>query len=94
MAVGDAAGMIDPFCGEGMRHALDTGKLAAQVVAEGLSRGDAYDAMRVRYERERAKRWAGKRRMGSVVRWLLKYPQVAAMGFKSKPEYFPRLFWG
>jgi flavin-dependent dehydrogenase len=94
LAIGDAAGMIDPFCGEGMRHALDTGKLAAQMVAEALSRGDGYDAMCARYERERAKRWAGKRRLGSVVRWLLKYPQVAAMGFKWKPEYFPRLFWG
>jgi flavin-dependent dehydrogenase len=94
IAIGDAAGMIDPFCGEGMRHALDTGRLAAQAVAEGLARGDGYDAMRVRYERERARHWAGKRRLGSVVRWLLKYPPVAAMGFRWKPEYFPRLFWG
>lgn len=94
IAIGDAAGMIDPFCGEGMRHALDTGRLAAQVVAEGLSRDDAYDAMRARYERERAKHWAGKRRLGSVVRWLLKYPRIAAAGFRWRPEYFPRVFWG
>ena len=36
IAIGDAGGMVDPFCGEGMRHALETGILAARVVAAGL----------------------------------------------------------
>src|SRR5262249_40247532 len=31
IAIGDAAGMIDPFCGEGMHHALDSGILAAEM---------------------------------------------------------------
>src|SRR5262249_43573464 len=38
IAIGDAAGMVDPFCGEGMRHALETGILAARVVANGIRR--------------------------------------------------------
>ena len=45
IAVGDAAGMVDPFCGEGMRHALETGMLAAQIVVQGIRRG----AKSVRY---------------------------------------------
>jgi flavin-dependent dehydrogenase len=94
MAIGDAAGMIDPFCGEGMRHALDTGRLAAVAVAEGLAAGAAYDAMRRRYERARSKRWAGKRRLGSVMRWMLKFPEIAKAGFRWNPKYFPRVFWG
>jgi flavin-dependent dehydrogenase len=93
ISIGDAAGMIDPFCGEGMRHALDTGRLAAGVVADGLAGGVSYDGMRRRYERERAERWKGRRRLGNVVRALLKYPRVAAMGFQRKPEWFLRRLW-
>ena len=93
LAIGDAAGMIDPFCGEGMRHALDTGILAARAVAEGLGGGASYDAMRGRYERERAERWKGKRRIGSVARRALRYPRVAAAGFTWKPEWFLRRLW-
>jgi flavin-dependent dehydrogenase len=85
--------MIDPFCGEGMRHALDTGRLAAQAVSEGLAGGASYDAMRAKYERERAERWKGKRRLGSVARRALKYPRVAAAGLTWKPEWFLRRLW-
>src|SRR5262249_34562563 len=38
IGIGDALGMVDPFCGEGMRHAMETGVLAARVVAAGLRR--------------------------------------------------------
>lgn len=93
IAIGDAAGMIDPFCGEGMRHALDTGRLAAQVVADGLAGGVSYEAMRRGYERERTRRWSGKRRIGSAVRALLKYPKVAATGFGWRPEWFLGRLW-
>lgn len=93
LAIGDAAGMIDPFCGEGMRHALDTGSLAAQVVAKGLAGGASYDAMRAKYERERAERWKGKRRLGSVARRLLKHSRLAAAGFSWRPEWFLRRLW-
>ncbi len=35
MLLGDAAGLADPFLGEGVRYALRSGKIAADVVAEG-----------------------------------------------------------
>src|SRR5262245_26020917 len=46
IAIGDAAGMLDPFCGEGMRHAIETGVLAARVVADGIRRGASYEDMK------------------------------------------------
>ena len=35
-AVGDAAGLISPFTGEGIGYALESGRLAAETIAEGL----------------------------------------------------------
>lgn len=34
LLVGDAAGLVDPFSGEGIGNALDSAKVAAQVIAE------------------------------------------------------------
>ncbi len=35
MLLGDAAGLVDPLLGEGVRYALRSGQIAAEVVAEG-----------------------------------------------------------
>lgn len=40
LCIGDAAGMINPFNGEGIDYALETGKLAAGMVSAALARGD------------------------------------------------------
>jgi hypothetical protein len=93
IAIGDAAGMIDPFCGEGMRHALDTGMIAARVVADGLARGASYDAIRSSYEDQRFRRWAGKRRLGGVLRGLLKYPRLCAPAFPLAAPRLLRRLW-
>ena len=93
IAIGDAAGMIDPFCGEGMRHALDTGMRAARVVAEGVTRGLPYDSMRQRYEEETAVRWKGKRRLGAFLRVMLTHPRLASFGLRRNPEYWFRRLW-
>lgn len=39
LLIGDAAGMINPFNGEGIEYALETGKLAAAMVAAQLAHG-------------------------------------------------------
>jgi len=39
LMVGDAAGMINPFNGEGISCAMESGQLAAELVAEALVRG-------------------------------------------------------
>ena len=39
LLIGDAAGMINPFNGEGIEYAMETGKLAAGMVASALAHG-------------------------------------------------------
>jgi flavin-dependent dehydrogenase len=89
--------MIDPFCGEGMRHALDSGMRAARIVAEGFSRRGPYDAMRHRYEEEAALRWTGKRRLGAFLREMLRHPRIASIGLAGglakNPAYWFRKLW-
>jgi geranylgeranyl reductase family protein len=41
IAAGDAAGMINPFNGEGIAYGYETGRLAAAAVADALAAGDA-----------------------------------------------------
>lgn len=41
IVAGDAAGSINPFNGEGIDYAYETGRLAADLVAEALTTGDA-----------------------------------------------------
>ena len=41
LVVGDAAGSINPFNGEGIDYAYETGKMAADLVAEAITTGDA-----------------------------------------------------
>lgn len=41
LVVGDAAGTVNPFNGEGIDYAYETGRMAAQILHEALSTGDA-----------------------------------------------------
>jgi len=93
ISIGDAAGMVDPFCGEGMRHALDTGICAARTIATGLNHGDSYEVMRARYQQDSHKRWRGKRRLGSVIRHMLKHPRITSVGLGLNPEFWFRKLW-
>jgi menaquinone-9 beta-reductase len=40
LLVGDAAGVINPFNGEGIDYAYETGRLAARLIGEALTTGD------------------------------------------------------
>ncbi len=42
MLVGDAAGVVNPFNGEGIAYAMETGRIAADVAALALRAGDPY----------------------------------------------------
>lgn len=50
LLVGDAAGLVDPFSGEGIGNAMLSGKLAAAVADEALSAGDTSAQFLSRYE--------------------------------------------
>ena len=50
LLVGDAAGLVDPFSGEGIGNAMFSGRLAAQVADEALSAGDTSAQFLSRYQ--------------------------------------------
>lgn len=52
LVTGDAAGMIDPMTGEGIHHAMDGGRMAAQTLLECIKQGNySRDAMNVYQQR-------------------------------------------
>lgn len=50
LLVGDAAGLVDPFSGEGIGNALLSGRLAAQVADEALAAKDTSASFLAKYE--------------------------------------------
>jgi geranylgeranyl reductase family protein len=46
IVVGDAGGLVNPFNGEGIDYAYETGRLAADLLAESLETGDARPLLR------------------------------------------------
>ncbi|MCX8197463.1 MAG: geranylgeranyl reductase family protein [Candidatus Micrarchaeota archaeon] len=55
LLVGDAAGLVDPFSGEGIGNAMTSGKIAAEVADEALSFGRTDAEMLAKYDQ---KLWA------------------------------------
>jgi len=93
IAIGDAAGMVDPFCGEGMRHALETGMMAAGVVARGIRRGASYAEMKWEYERMYERRWANRRMIGAMIRRLLSHRKAFAAALRVTPARLLNQMW-
>ena len=93
IAIGDAAGMMDPFCGEGMRHALETGILAARVVARGIRRGASYAEMKWEYEAAWTRRWGARREIGAMIRRLLSHRQAFASALRVSPSWLLNRMW-
>ena len=63
---GDAGGLIHPFNGEGIEYAMISGRIAAEVIAESLEKGDTSARFLSRYE----KRW--KKEFGKTIRLFLR----------------------
>jgi flavin-dependent dehydrogenase len=71
LRVGDAVVTVDPFTGSGMSLALQTGILAAEVIARGFRQGWTYEAMCRTYYDE-YERFMGRRlRMLGLLRPIL-----------------------
>src|SRR5262245_48410173 len=58
LLAGDAAGMVNPFNGEGIAYAMETGEILARTIAQGLARPTREQAERVRRGYPRAMRRA------------------------------------
>ncbi len=76
LLAGDAGGMVNPFNGEGIAYALESGELAARVIAQALARPTAADRERVlqTYPRQLKDAYGGYYTLGRVFVELIGRP--------------------
>ena len=95
ISIGDAAGMIDPFCGEGMHHALDSARMAAESIALGLRSHWSYARTRRHYAAARLVRWGPKRALVRGLRAFLPHRRDVdwgAVGAAVIPRFLDQLW--
>jgi geranylgeranyl reductase family protein len=85
--VGDCAGMVNPFNGEGIAYAYETGRLAAEHVHRALAAGDL--TLLQAYRQELADRFGLYHRVGRVFSRIIGRPGVmralTRAGLRSRP---------
>jgi len=76
--VGDAGGMVNPFNGEGIAYAMESGRIAADVIAQALTRPDGPSRERAmqRYPELMRRRLGGYYTLGRVFVEAIGHPQV------------------
>jgi geranylgeranyl reductase family protein len=84
---GDSAGMVNPFNGEGIAYAYETGRLAAEHVHRALAAGDL--TLLQSYRQELAERFGRYHRVGRVFSRAIGRPGVmrvlTRVGLRSRP---------
>jgi geranylgeranyl reductase family protein len=78
LLAGDSAGAVDPFNGEGISYAMETGRTAAETAIEALAAGEgpAREAALRRYPQRLAHEYAGHHRLGTGFLALLRHPEL------------------
>ncbi|WP_376771137.1 geranylgeranyl reductase family protein [Rhizomonospora bruguierae] len=68
MLVGDSGGMVNPFNGEGIAYAMESGELAAEIAVQALARpaGPGRERALGQYSAELRARYGGYYRLGNV----------------------------
>jgi len=76
LLAGDAGGMVNPFNGEGIAYALESGELAARVITQAVARPTAADRERVlqTYPRQLKEAYGGYYTLGRVFVELIGRP--------------------
>jgi menaquinone-9 beta-reductase len=84
LLVGDTGGMVNPFNGEGIAYAMESGELAAEVAAQALARPEGPDRERAfaGYPAELKARYGGYYRLGTWFVKLIGHPQVMRVATK------------
>ncbi|MEV4413744.1 geranylgeranyl reductase family protein [Catellatospora sp. NPDC049609] len=84
MLVGDSGGMVNPFNGEGIAYAMESGQLAADVLIQALARpaGPARELALQAYATELKRRFGGYYRIGGIFVKLIGNPQVMKVATK------------
>lgn len=85
--VGDAAGFADPFHGEGISHAVHSGKLAANAIIETIKTGRKPSYLVSRYQQEANHRITKNLRIAlRMARLLENHPHLFLRIFFDHPE--------
>jgi len=84
LVVGDAAGQATSFIGEGIRPALEMGKIAGEIASEALSKGNFSKTFLKKYEDI----WW--ERFGKYNRWSIRFRSIAGPYFKK--DHWHELF--
>jgi len=84
LAIGDAASFIDPFTGSGMLMALESGELAAKVIADRLDliRKGALGEIGMTYRTEYQARFRSRLRLCSIMRRAAFVPGLAQLAIR------------
>jgi flavin-dependent dehydrogenase len=77
LTIGDAAAFIDPFTGSGMLLALESAKIAAEVIGTGLSSGHPFAKMAAEYDRRYSNAFDRRHRISSLLRHAAFVPFLA-----------------
>ncbi|GLZ80715.1 drug:proton antiporter [Actinorhabdospora filicis] len=78
MLVGDSGGMVNPFNGEGIAYAMESGEMAAEIAAAALARkqGPQREEVLRRYPKELQQRLGGYYRLGGIFVKLIGDPRI------------------
>jgi menaquinone-9 beta-reductase len=77
LLVGDAGGMVNPFNGEGIAYAMESGQLAAEIVTQAIGRrSSAHDRTLQAYPRTLDQRYGGYYTLGRIFVKAIGDPRV------------------
>ncbi|NJC68676.1 geranylgeranyl reductase family protein [Planosporangium thailandense] len=84
LLAGDCGGMVNPFNGEGIAYAMESGELAAEIVGQALARPAGPDRERAfaAYPAELKARYGGYYRLGNWFVKLIGHPEVMRVATK------------
>ncbi|MBM0277662.1 geranylgeranyl reductase family protein [Micromonospora tarensis] len=84
LLVGDSGGMVNPFNGEGIAYAMESGELAAEVVVQALARpaGPERERALLAYPAELKARLGGYYRLGGIFVKLIGRPEIMRIATK------------
>jgi flavin-dependent dehydrogenase len=79
LMTGDAAGVLDPFSGEGQSAALASGILAGNAIANGLSNGQTAEAIAAAYARAWRRSFKRRFQWSRLLRLLMLNPALGGL---------------
>ncbi|MEV1288278.1 geranylgeranyl reductase family protein [Micromonospora sp. NPDC049679] len=84
LLVGDSGGMVNPFNGEGIPYAMESGELAAEIAVQALARPAGPDRERAlaQYPAELKARYGGYYRLGGMFVKVIGNPQIMRIATK------------